>query len=34
MFERAIESVNTMPSNRRAQVRHWRSQAQSELRKI
>jgi tetratricopeptide (TPR) repeat protein len=34
MFERAIEAVDTMPSRRRAQVRHWRGQAQTEIRKI
>jgi tetratricopeptide (TPR) repeat protein len=34
MFERALEAVNTMPSNRRALVRRWGRQAQAELRKI
>ena len=31
MFERAVESVRTMPSRRRAQVRIWGSRAKSEL---
>ncbi len=31
-FERSIEAVDTMPSNRRAQVRKWRSLSQSSLR--
>lgn len=32
MFERCVEAVRTMPPNRRAYVRKWGSQAQSELR--
>jgi tetratricopeptide (TPR) repeat protein len=34
LFERSIEAVKTMPSNRRAQVRAWGSRARAELRTL
>jgi len=34
LFERCIEAVKTMPSNRRAQVRTWGSRAKAELRAL
>jgi hypothetical protein len=32
MFQRSIEAVETMPSNRRAHVRKWAGQARAGLR--